>query len=118
MIVDCTDAPRIRYLLNDAAVAAGKPLVAASSVASHGSKEGGGVHGGTGCDTIPATLLLLLLLGWLLLLSIVIATLLLLIRTCQGNGDAFDRVPGMMVKKLAMTRMTMALVMVVMMMSI
>ena len=117
MIVDCTDAPRIRYLLNDAAVAAGKPLVAASSVASHGSKERGGVHGGTGCDTIPATLLLLLFLG-LLLLSIVIATLLLLIRTCQGNGDAFDRVPGMMVKKLAMTRMTMALVMVVMMMPI
>ncbi|CAE7801382.1 mocs3 [Symbiodinium necroappetens] len=36
VIVDCTDAPRIRYLLNDAAVAAGKPLVAASSVALYG----------------------------------------------------------------------------------
>ena len=32
MIVDCTDAPRIRYQLNDAAIAAGKPLVSASAV--------------------------------------------------------------------------------------
>ncbi|CAE7249180.1 mocs3 [Symbiodinium natans] len=36
VIVDCTDAPRIRYLLNDAAIAAGKPLVAASAVALYG----------------------------------------------------------------------------------
>lgn len=36
ILVDCTDAPSSRYLMNDAAVAAGKPLVAASSVGLSG----------------------------------------------------------------------------------
>jgi len=36
VVVDCTDSPTSRYLLNDAAVAAGKPLIAASSVGLSG----------------------------------------------------------------------------------
>ena len=32
VVVDCTDAPPSRYLLNDAALSAARPLVAASAV--------------------------------------------------------------------------------------
>ena len=36
MVVDCTDAPQSRYLLNDAALKAQRPLVAASAVGLSG----------------------------------------------------------------------------------
>lgn len=36
LIIDCTDAPPSRYLINDAAVAAGKPLITVSAVGMSG----------------------------------------------------------------------------------
>ena len=36
LVVDCTDTPPSRYLLNDGALCAQRPLVAASAVGLHG----------------------------------------------------------------------------------